>query len=384
MLKTSEIKILRQVLRQAPPGDELSAALGSSYSELTETLKARYGIALSPRSLRYYVNKMRKDDSDWHPRPLNRGRPKKVLTGSDALVQAVSTYLMQVSGYSASVVYQLLRSLSEQQWPPMGKVSFHKLHVEDPSARQVLQIEPSKVPLTYCCLVLGQVRLTPPEAVDEWLLLFGIEATTSYANFQLINLLPTDPLPKPQKGRPKQPSHAAVAQQVEDGDILLPATILHAFVSDCQRRLCLPVKRVIMPDHYPMATRQFLATETSLLRVDSGAPSMILPTTAMTALPEIAQLQESLERATRQHYRETARAYVSALRRTFREQVEALRAQLSTTKWHQSVRKSMPEAAALDDFYSTEPAFNVRTIYQQHPVIRLRYKKTPGEPGESG
>lgn len=381
MLKTSEKKKLRQGLSANQPENDPANLAGTSYSQLAKEVEVKFGIKATPRSIRHYVYSIRKEDATWSHKPLTKGRPTKTsLTPSDLLVKEVSAYLMQLTGFSESGIYRLLRSASDQQWPDMGKVTFHKLFKGHRTGTPVLAIETSDELLSHCCLVLGQTRLNPANDANQCLLLWGIEATTGYFNFWLIDLIPSDSAATPTRGRPKKATFSEAALLDHEGNVVLPATVLRDFLADCQRRLCLPLNRVVLPDGYDISAIQ----ATSAIRMVAGTPTLTLSIEAMSALPNIEALHAQLEAASIRHYRQTARQFVSALRRSIQELVEAYREKLAKAAWPQYLRDTMPEAAALDDFYNSQPTFQTRTIFQKHPLIRLRYKKTPGEPGKAG
>lgn len=380
MLKTSEKKKLRQGLSANQPENDPANLAGNSYSQLAKEVEVKFGIKATPRSIRHYVYSIRKEDATWSHKPLNKGRPTKTaLTPSDMLVKEVSAYLMQLTGFSESGIYRLLRSASDQQWPDMGKVTFHKLFKGPRTAKHVLNIETSDELLSHCCLVLGQTRLNPACDADQCLLLWGIEATTGYFNFWLINLIPSDSAATPKRGRPKKATFSEVALLDHEGNAVLPATVLRDFLADCQRRLCLPLNRAVLPGEYDIALIQAM----SPIRMVSGTPPLSLSLDAMSALPDVEALHAQLETASIRHYRRTAKPFVSALRRSIRELVEDYRKKLAKAAWPKYLREAMPEAAALDDFYNRQPKFQARTLFQKHPLIRLRHKN-PGEPDKAG
>lgn len=381
MLKTSEKKKLRQGMSANQPENDPANLAGTSYSQLAKEVEVKFGIKATPRSIRHYVYSIRKEDAAWSHKPLTKGRPRKTsLTPSDLLVKEISAYLMQLTGFSESGIYRLLRSASDQQWPDMGKVTFHKLFKGDRTGKAVLDIETSDEWLSHCCLVLGQTRLTPVNDADQGLLVWGIEATTGYFNFWLIDLIPSDGAATPTRGRPKKATFSEIALMDHDGNVVLPATVLRDFLADCQRRLCLPLNRAVLPSEYDLAAIQ----AKSPIRMVSGTPTLALSLEVMSVLPNIEILHALLEVASIRHYRQTAKPFVSALRRSIREVVETYRQKLAKAVWPQYLRDTMPEAAALDNFYNSQPKFQTQTIFQKHPLTRLRYKKTPGKPGETG
>ena len=386
MLKTSEKKKLRLGLSANQTENDPANLVATSYRELAKELDAKFGIKASPRSIRHYVDSLRKENASWVSKSMTKGRPRKTsLTPSDLLVKEVSAYLMQLTGFSESEIYGLLRKATDQQWPAMGKVTFHKLFKDCRADKPILGIETSDALLSHCCMVLGQIRLSPASDVDQWLLLGGLEATTGYFNFQLINLISFDAAIVPMRGRPKKETFNDRAQLDHGGNVVLPASVLLDFLGDCQRRLCLPLNRVVVPDAYNLATIQSSAAST--MQVYRGSPKLSLSQEAMSALPPIEALHAQLEATSIRHYRRTAKHFVSALRRHIRGLVEGYREKQAKSAWPQyseQLREQMPEAAALDDFYNSQPEFLTRTVFQKHRQIRLRYKKIPGEPGEAG
>ncbi len=376
MLKTSEKKKLRQGLSTNQPENEPANLVGTSYSQLAKEVAVKLGIQATPRSIRHYVYSIRKEDAAWSHKPLTKGRPRKTApTPSELLVKEVSTYLMQLTGYSESEIYRILRKATDNQWPVMGKVTFHKLFKESRAAKAFLRIETSDELLSHCCLVLGKIWLKPANDADQWLLLWGIEATTGYFNFQLIDLSSSESVAKPARGRPRKATFREVVELDRDGNRVLPASVLCDFLVDCQRRLCLPLNRVMLPDECNVAAFQSLATPPMCVYL--GVPKLTLSREAMSALPGIELLHAQLEATSIRHYRCTAKPFVSALRRHVRELVEAYRGKLAKSVWPEYLREAMPEVAALDDFYNSQPKFQTRTIFQKHPLIRLRYKKMP-------
>lgn len=370
MLKTSEKKKLRQGLSANQTESDTANLVGTSYAQLAMELDAKFGIKATPRSIRHYVYSMRKEYAAWSHKPLTKGRPRKTApTPSELLVKEVSAYLMQLTGYSESDIYRILRKATDNQWPVMGKVTFHKLFKESRAAKSFLRIETSDELLSHCCLVLGQTRLKQANDADQWLLLWGIEATTGYFNFQLINLISSKSVAKPARGQPKKATFREVAELDRHGNVVMPASVLCNFLVDCQRRLCLPLNRVMLPDEYNVAAFQSSATPSMCVYLST--PKLALSREAMSALPDIELLHAQLEATSIRHYRCAAKPFVSALRRHVRELVEAYRGKLAKSVWPKYLREAMPEAAALDDFYNSQPKFQIRTIFQKHPLIRV-------------
>lgn len=383
MLNSREKKKLRLGLSANQPENELTNLEGKSYSALAKELDTKYGIKATPRSIRHYVYSLSKEDATWSRKALTRGRPTKTtLSASDLLVKEVSAYLMQLTGFSESGIYELLRNATNKKWPAMGKVTFHKLFKEGRKPKSVLSIEVPDTLLSHCCLVLSQTRLSPVNDDDQWVLLWGIEASTGYFNFQLINLIPASCAVTATRGRPKKASFSEVVLIDHEGDVALPATILRDFLEDCQRRLCLPLTRAVLPGGYNVAEIQLSATPP--IHFYSDAPKLNLSQEAMSALPSIEVLRDHLEATSIQHYKQSARQHVSALRRCIRELVEDYRQKLASSRWPQFLRERMTEAAALADFYNSQPKFQTRTIFQKSSLIRLRYKRILEEPSDTG
>lgn len=380
MLNARDKKRLLESLSQTPDERAALAGLtGRTYSALAKEFETKFGVKVTPRSLRHYVYEFGREDKDWVRQPLTKGRPKKTsVTSSERLVGEVSAYLMQMTGFSESGVYRLLRNATEDQWPPMGKVTFHKLMKEFRLSEPAMAIEASDKPMTHCCLVTGQTALTPPEAADQWLLLWGIEATTSYFNFQLINLLAINDHRSAKLGRPRKAIDGGTAQQDWDGSVLLPAGVFQRFWEDSERRLGVPLSRVVLPEGYPADIALPRTSESGI-----ATPRLGFTAEVQASLPDVATLQAHLETTAMRHYQRSAKPFISQLRRDFREQVESFRERKAQTSWPNHLRETMPDAAALDDFYNSHPAFNTRTIYQKHPLVRLTYKKKPEGSGKA-
>lgn len=380
MLNARYKKKLLESLSKAPEEKATLADLtGTTYPAIAKEFETKFGVEVTPRSLRHYVYEFGRENKDRARHPLTKGRPKKTsITSSERLVGEVSAYLMQVTGFSESGVYQLLRNATEGQWPPMGKVTFHKLMREFRQAKPTMAIKAFDKPMTHCCLVTGLTALTPPEAADQWLLLWGIEATTSYFNFQLINLLAIDDHRSPKRGRPRKAIDGAAAQQDCDGSVLLPAGVFRLFWEDSERRLGVPLSRVVLPEGYPADIALPRTSEAGI-----ATPPLRLTEEAQGSLPDVPMLHAYLETTAMRHYQRSAKPFLSQLRRDFREQVDQFREKKAHTSWPNHLRETLPDAAALDDFYNSHPAFKTRTIYQKHPVVRLPYKKKPEESGKA-
>lgn len=376
MLNSAQKRKLKESLTDPPNSDAGSTLTGETYSELA----AELGAGVTERSVRHYAQAIARENPEWKRRPLRKGRPKKQLSSAEALLRDISEYLIQAVSLSEGELYRWLRTATGDQWPQLGKVSFHKLFSPTRQARTYQQLTYADALIDCCCLVLGQALVTSTEIPEDrlrehWLVLWGIDARTAFINFELINLLsPTGP-GKRSQGRPKHVQFDTPAQWVTTAQnefgVRLPGTVLRDFLADCQCRLCLPVSRVFLP--YGYGTDWLGENDEHLIitQVMESSINLSLPAECLESILDPEAIRMRLEGYMRCHNKQTARPNYNALRRASKEQVAQVRASQSGSFLAMLLTELPADFIALENFYSNQPQFSVMDMRRRIKVVRL-------------
>lgn len=161
---------------------ELEDLKGLSYGQIAVVLTKKFGRQISRNTARYYLRSM----PEYERR--TKGRPSGSTLERDIWGQLLPE-LLALTGLSASHLYRALTYLLEPARVPFGESAFHERTGRLPLVKRTATKKGVAL-LERCNLRIKAVGVSPNDAADKRVYLFGYEEFTGYTAFDVISPAP--------------------------------------------------------------------------------------------------------------------------------------------------------------------------------------------------